>query len=105
MATKIEYARIVARHTPRSTARRPKPESAETIERRAADIAKMWTLPMLRAWAATYVSASAEERQTAAEAMKAEERSSLLGPAPRARLRSEVTGILRRAAEREERGE
>lgn len=96
---KIDYARIIAAH---SGKRWPPKSQREPI---AADMAKRYTLPMLRAWAATYVSASAEERETASQAMKAEERSSLLGPAPRARLRSEVIGILRRAAEREERGE
>lgn len=96
---KIDYARIIAEKHPARHAK------GATIEQRAASLARQFGLPLLRAWAATYVAASAEERETASAAMRAEDRNSLLGPAPRARLRSEVIGILRRSAERAERGE
>ena len=92
---KIDVANVIAERTANRSRLRP-----QSVEARAADLAKRYAKPMLKAWAATYLAASAEERETAAAAMRAEDRDSILGPAPRARLRAEVNGILRRAAER-----
>lgn len=93
---KIDYARIIAEKHPARNAKR------QTSEQRAASLAGQFKLPLLRAWAATYVAETAEERETAAAAMRAEDRDSLLGPAPKARLHAEVEAIHRRARERAE---
>lgn len=93
----IDYATLIAEKTRRSAS----PLRPVVIEDRAADIAKRYSLPMLRAWAATYVAGSAEERETASTAMRAESRDSRLGPDARERLRAEVIEIHRRAIERQ----